>query len=220
VTIRKPVLFLLLFLSAIITANTAYYWLVIKSGWHGPDMAQPVARKEPVVAPPPMEALGYGARMPTPEELEDEARYRDQQVVKANESLNDTSPEKRVGGVEQLSAFPTPESEQILINTLSLDFDPEVRRAAAQSLSAFKKPSEKAVNALLVALQDDSEAVQIGALNALMNNARKMGNGSVGFKSLLVSLSNQARAKHMKPGVRQSLLAFLKDQQPSSFTFH
>jgi len=122
--------------------------------------------------------------------------------------------------VEQLSAFPTPESEQILVNTLGLDFDPEVRRAAAQSLSVFKQPSQKAVTALLTALQDDSEAVQMEALNALAGIAGRMENGSPPFKALLANLSYQARAKRMRSGVRRSLLAFLKDQQPSSFSSH
>ncbi len=219
-TIRKPALFLMLLLSSIIAANLAYYWFVTKSGVHEQETPLSTDSKKPLVVPPPMDSLGQGTRMPTPEELEGEARYNDQQVVKASESLNDPNPAKRVGGVEQLSAFPTPESEQILVNTLGLDFDAEVRRAAAQSLSVFKQPSQKTVTALLTALQDDSEAVQREALNALAGIAGRMENGTPPFQSLLANLSNQARAKRMKAGVRQSLLAFLKDQQPSSFSSH
>ena len=215
-TMRKPVLLVLLLLAAIIAANAAYYWFVAKLGEHGEEILLPAANK-PVIVPPPMDSLGHGARMPTPEELGDEARYNDQQVAKAGASLNDPAPEKRVRGVEQLSAFPTPESEQILSNTLRMDFDPEVRRAAAQSLSVFKQPTKEAVTALLAALQDDSEAVQREALTTLTRIAGGMENGSPAFKALLADLGNQARAKRMKPGVRQSLRAFLQDQQPSGF---
>jgi len=208
--VRKSVLFLLL--AGIIAANAAYY--LLQSDWseRGDSPPPPPAASAPVAAPPPPEMLGHAARMPTPEELEDEARYNESRVEEAGAWLNSQNTGKRVSGAEQLGAFPTPSAERILINALALDFEPEVRKAAAQSLSAFKPPSDKAVAALLAALQDDSEDVQLGALNALLGIAAKLENGSPRLKSLSAGLKSQAASRHVKASTRQAIRAFLKDQ--------
>jgi hypothetical protein len=212
--VRKSVLFLLILVLLAITANGVYFWYLSSINENEPETTPTVTSKPTNVVPPPLEMMGQGARMPTPEELEDEARFTDQQVALATQWLNDSSIEKRVAGAEQLSAFPTPESEKALINTLGLDFDPEVRRSAAQSLAAFKQPSEMSVTALLTALQDDHESVQIEALNTLISFTGRMAAGSAPFKSLLSKLSVQAKTKQIKPNTRLALRAFLKEQQP------
>ena len=213
---RKSVLFLLL--AAIVAANAAYY--ALKSDWSEREplpAPRPAAAAPAAVVPPPMEALGHGARMPTPAELEDEARYDEARVAEAGAWLNSPQADKRAVGAEQLSAFPTASAEGILIDALRLDIDPGVRRAAAQSLSAFKQPGDKAVAALLAALEDDSEEVQAAALNTLLGVAAKRDNGSAGLKSLLGGMKNQAASRHAKPSTRQAIRAFLKDQAPLKF---
>jgi len=69
VAIRKPVLFLLLLLAAIIAANLGYYRLVTKLGEHEQESPLLADSNKPHVVPPPMDSLGQGARLPTPEEL-------------------------------------------------------------------------------------------------------------------------------------------------------
>ena len=210
--VRKSVLFLLL--AGIVAANATYY--LLKSDWsaheENPVPAAPPAAAQPVVVPPPLETLGHGARMPTPEELEDEARYNEVRVAEASTWLNSPQTDKRVSGAEQLSAFPTPSAELSLINALALDFEPAVRRAAAQSLSAFRQPTDKAIAALLAALEDDSEEVQMTALNTLMGVAGNLENGSPRLKKLFSGLKNHAASRHAKASTRSATRAFLKDQ--------
>lgn len=212
---RKSVLFLLL---AVIAANAAYY--LLKSDWseRGDSPPPPSAAPAPVVVPPPLETLGHAARMPTPEELEEEARFDEMRVEEATSWLNSPQTDKRVSGAEQLSAFPTPSAEHSLINALAFDFDPEVR-TAAQSLSAFKQPTDKTVTALLAALEDDVEAVQMSALNTLMGIAGKMESGSEQSKKLFADLRQSAASRHAKVPTRKAILAFLKDQAPPARPF-
>jgi hypothetical protein len=213
--LRKSVLFLLL--AGMAASNAAYYLLKSELSKPQEDAVPAPPPPAPAVQPPPPELLGHGARMPTPEELADEARYNDKQVELANTWLNSEDPHKRATGAEQLSAFTTPAAEQILINTLRLDFDPEVRKTAAQSLSAFKQPTDKAAAALLAALEDDSEEVQLAALNTLLGIAAKLENGSPRLKSLLGGMKSHAASRHVKASTRQSIRAFLKDQVQQPF---
>jgi HEAT repeat protein len=166
------------------------------------------------LAPPP-ELLGHAARMPTPEELEDEAHFRDLKVARASEWINSPLAEKRLSGVEQLSAYPTPESQQILASTLILDVDPDVRKTAAQRLSRFKQPTDDTVAALLTALEDESEGVQMSALNTLQGMAARMQRASPQAKSLLASIKQIAASSRSAALTRQAMFSFLKDQEIS-----
>lgn len=210
---RKSILFLLL---AAIASNATYYWLKSDLAKQEPLFpARPVPpQAAPAVTPPPLETLGHGARMPTPEELEEEARYDEKQVELAGSWLNSPQTDKRVAGAEQLSAFPTPEAERILTGTLTLDFDPEVRKTAAQSLSVFRHPTDKAVAALLGALGDDDEEVQMAAFNTLIQIAGKLENGSASLRNLFTGLKNQAASRRTKAPTRRAINAFLQDQAP------
>ncbi len=178
----------------------------------------PMAATKPAVVPPPMETLGHGARMPTPQELEDEARFDEQQVNKANEWLSSPQVDRRIAGVEQLSAYQTPQSQKFLIHALSSDSDAQVRSTAAQSLTVFKEPSEDVVNALLSALEDVDASVQMSALNTLIGIANKMPSNSVLFKKILSGLKKQAGSRRVAVEVRNAASSFLKDQSsPSGF---
>lgn len=208
---RKSVLLLLLAM-AIAAANTAYYLLAPGPSEPEPPPPPPASKAAPPVVPPPLEMLGHGVRMPTPEELENEARYDDMQVTQANIWLNSPQPAKRLSGAQQLSAFTTPEAEQILADTLTLDFDPAVRQAAAQSLAAFKKTTDKTLAALLAALEDDSEEVQAAALNTLLGIEARMVNGSADMKKFFAALAKKTKSRRVKGPIRDALISFMKDQ--------
>ncbi len=210
--------FILVSLLVAITATGAYYFL-------NPEVWEPeadgspssVVNKTRVPVAPPMELLGHGARMPTPEELEDEAHFKDSQVARVSEWLNSPQAEKRLSGVEQLGAYATPESERILASTLLMDANAEVRRTAAQRLSRFKLPTDDTVAALLTALEDESEAVQMSALNTLQGILAKMQHGSPQATSLLASIEEIAAGRRSSVLARQAMLSLLKDQKTSSF---
>lgn len=207
----------LVLLAVAITSVTAYFFL---PGFQEPE-ADPSASlavletKMPV--PPPMELLGHAARMPTPEELEDEARFRDIQVAHVSEWLNSPDTERRLAGVEQLSAYTTPESEQILASTLLMDSDADVRKTAAQRLSRFKPPGEDTVAALLTALEDYSEGVQLSALNTLQGIVARMPHGSPQANSILASVEAIAAARRSSALTRQAIVSLLNDQKISAF---
>jgi hypothetical protein len=210
--LRKPLLLIVL-LAAIIAANAAYF--LLKHELSKQDEATPpTAVPKPAAVPPPMELLGQGARMPTPEERVDEAHYDEMQVAKAGEWVNSPQAERRIAGVEQLSAFQTPESDQILANALTLDSEPEVRRTAAQSLAAFRQPTENTMASLLAALADPEEKVQMSALNALMAYANRWENNSPPMKNLMASLKKFATSRRTTDLTRKAIRSFLKDQAP------
>ena len=216
-SIVRRVLILLL-LAVAITSVTAYFSL--KPGFQEPQ-ADPSAslavRETKMPVPPPMELLGHAARMPTPDELEDEARFRDTQVARVSEWLNSPDTEKRLAGVEQLSAYTTPESERILASTLLMDSDAEVRKTAAQRLSRFKPPGEDMVAALLTALEDDSEGVQLSALNTLQGIVARMPHGSPQANSVLASIKEIAAGRRSSALTRQAIVSLLNDQKISAF---
>jgi HEAT repeat protein len=208
-------LLLTVVLAAIIAANAAYF--LLKHELSKQDESLPAtAGPKPAVVPPPMELLGQGARMPTPEERVDEAHYDDMQVAKAGEWVKSPQVERRIAGAEQLSAFQTPESEQILSSALTLDSEPEVRRTAAQSLAAFRQPAENTMASLLAALGDPDEKVQMSALNALMAYANRFENNSVPMKKLMASLKKFATSRRTTDLTRKAIRSFLKDQAPPS----
>ena len=73
----------------------------------------------------------------SPEEIEEAIRTDEEQVAYAREWLESADPHQRVNGAEQLSAYPTAQAKELLVETLANDIDPEVRSAAARSLEFF-----------------------------------------------------------------------------------
>lgn len=169
--------------------------------------------------PPPMEALGQGARLPTEQELEQEKKFNAQQVELAGQWLKNSYTQQRIKGAEQLSAYESPLSEQYLVEALRHDAVPEVRKAAAQSLSAFKHLSDPALNALLKTLSDTNADIRIAALNTLFSYGLLLNTDTKKSALLLVKMREKLRSGHLNKDVQDSLQAFIKDQEPSTNAF-
>jgi len=178
-----------------------------------------VIQPKPAVIPPPLDMLGQGARFPTTEELEQEKKFNAQQVELAGQWLKSPDVHQRVMGAEQLSAYQSPESEQRLADTLRQDTAPEVRIAAAQSLALFKNLSDPAVGALLEALNDADKSTRIAALNTLLTYALLVNADTKKSGQLLAKLRKEVRSGHLNKDVRESLQAFIKDQEPPTNAF-
>jgi hypothetical protein len=174
---------------------------------------------KPVVIPPPSEMLGQGARLPTAEELEQERLFNERQVELAAQWLKSTDVHQRIMGAEQLSAYESPESEQRLADTLRQDGAPEVRTVAAQSLALFKNLSDDTLDALLEALDDAHNGTRINALNTLLSYALLVSADTKKSGQLLAKLRKKARSSHLSKDVRESLQAFIKDQEPPTNAF-
>lgn len=103
----------------------------------------------------------------TPEERAEEEAFEVEQVGLARRWLSDLDIEKRIMGVEQLAAYPSPRSENLLVGALKKDPEPQIRVLAAEHLSYMRQPSLGAQEALIAALYDINEEVRMSAFNTL-----------------------------------------------------
>lgn len=202
-------------------AFAAGYWLSARLNPPAPAAIAeaPPPPVRPVVQPPDLRALaagmGGGTAAPTPAQVREERQMVDRQVAAAGESLRHIDPVERVGGAEQLAAYPTREAEALLVGALATDREPTVRQAAAHSLQAFPTPSAKATAALLAALTDESPAVASSALDALEAYLARQDRDAARYKSLLKDLRRRAKDRAVAKEVRQEISDFLKDQTAS-----
>jgi hypothetical protein len=210
------VLVLVLVLVLAIALIAAFSWPKLKQNRMVTAMVTRAIRPKPahMPMPPPMEALGQGARPPTAQELEQEKNFNAQQAGIASQWLKSPDAQRRTVGAEQLSAYESPVSEQCLTDALRRDTAPEVRKAAAQSLSAFKNLSDHAVTALLEALGDANESARIAALNTLMTYTLLVSADTKKYGQLLAKLQKKLRSGHLNNDVSGSLQAFIEDQEP------
>jgi hypothetical protein len=169
--------------------------------------------------PLPIEALGQGARLPTAEELEQERQFNVRQAELAGQWLESPHTHQRIKGAEQLSAYESPLSEQYLVDALRYDAVPEVRRAAAQSLSAFKHLSDPAISILLKTLSDANTGIRIATLNTLFSYGLLINTDAKKSARLLAKMREKLRSGHLTKDVRDSLQAFIKDQEPPTNAF-
>ena len=199
-----------------ITLIVAFSWSNLKQNRVVRDIIAHIIQPKPagIPIPPPLEALGQGARLPTAQELEQEKKFNAQQEELAGHWLKSTDTQQRIIGAEQLSAFESPISEQRLADTLRHDAVPEVRKTAAQSLSSYKNLSDYAVSALLETLSDTDKSTRMAILNTLFSYALLINADTEKSRQLLAQLREKLRSGHLNNDVRDSLQAFIKDQEP------
>ena len=89
--------------------------------------------------------------------------------TKALDLINSPQKDERVAAIQYLGAYPNQASETLLTQLLTTDQEPSVRNAAARSLGIIYKPTEPTLEALLNALEDESEAVRFTALTTIEN---------------------------------------------------
>lgn len=166
-----------------------------------------------IIAPPP-ELLGHGARLPTAEELEQEKAFDAKQVESAIQQLNSTDVHQRIVATETLNAYPTPESERQLSDTMLHDRSAEVRQSAAQSLEFFKDLSDRTVDSLFKALHDKDRQTRKESLDTLLNHTLRISDNNGKFQRILKRLRNEIRSGRISQDVHGNIKAFLKDQEP------
>lgn len=203
-------------LALAITLIVAFAWTNLKNTGFVKNLVTRVMQPKPagIPIPPPLEALGQGARLPTAQELEQEKSFYAQQGELAGRWLKSPDTKQRIIGAEQLSAYESPLSEQHLVDALGHDAVPEVRKTATQSLSVYKNLSDHAVSALLKALEDANESVRIATLNTLLSYALLINTDTHKTSQLLAKLREKVRSGRLNNDVRNSLQTFIKDQEP------
>lgn len=177
-----------------------------------PQQEAPVPRQ----AMPDLQGLArqaMGDRAPlTPAQAEEERQTIQSQVAAAAESLNSIDAEERIGGAEQLAAYPTGEAEQLLAKAIVTDTEAEVRTAAIQSLLAFKSLSDKTVKVLLQAVEDNAEEVRYSALNTLQALLAKQDRGSARYRAIIAELKRKSQDQRLAKETRRSIKEFIRDQ--------
>jgi hypothetical protein len=157
-------------------------------------------------APPPLEEGGN----------EYDEQTEEQQLATAREQLNSADAEQRVEGAEQLGAFPTKETEILLVQALATDSEAEVRNAAAQSLGYVEKPTDATIDALMTALEDRDEDVRTSALSTLEDFMVESGEGSKRSKKILAGLKAKAASRGTPKDLREAIRDVLEDQTEST----
>jgi hypothetical protein len=199
--------------------------LLVVGGFAGyrlwPEFAgeKPAPSRSPARTPNPMELQALAERLsgalPSPEQMEEDARIEREQVEMARGWLRDANPQQRVTGAEQLSAYPTSEAEKLLKESLGNDPIPEVRAAAARSLDSFEKIEEITLRALLGALEDTDADVRLNTLNALQNHYYRLDRDSKPkeAKKILADLKKRAKSPRVAVETQQAITDFLSDLQ-------
>jgi HEAT repeat protein len=170
------------------------------------------------VTPPKIDLSEVAARLTlrpplTTEQLDEDARMEAEQVSIAAGWLNSANPQLRVGGAEQLAAYPTVEAEQLLRHALRTDPNPEVRSAAAQGLKRFKAPAEDTISALLTSLADAAPDVRSAALLSLEGLLSREASGSRPQTSILRRLKAKRQDAALNRETRKAIVALLQDRR-------
>ena len=103
----------------------------------------------------------------TPKISDEASRNEKEQTALAMQLLGSTNVRQRIEGLELLGAYPSPDSEAILVEFLKSGGSPEIRSTAATSLATMAIPSASTIETLMNTLEDQSEEVRYGALSTL-----------------------------------------------------
>lgn len=155
--------------------------------------------------------LGAGTVLPTPEQIAEERRVEQEQVADALRSLKSSDVDERVGGVQQLAAYPTKEAEKRVAEALAGDKSAAVRVAAALSLLSFKAPHRNSVKVLLEAVLDRDAAVRAAALDTLQGYLNGLDPESKAFRQVRKGLAGLATSGRLSRETRATLRELLAD---------
>jgi len=148
---------------------------------------------------------------PTPEQIAEENAVQAGQIELARQWLLNLDAERRVAGIEQLAAYPTPESEQLMADTLKKDLSSDVRIAAAQNLSYIEAPTPATLQVLIHALQDQDQEVRLSALSSLQSYLHSLEDVSVEAKKIVRLLKNAAKNTQIPEDTRAVIKDSLAD---------
>jgi hypothetical protein len=148
-----------------------------------------------------------------PDEMVDDEQVEKEQIAEAMAQLNNNNQEERVEAVEQLGAYPNPETEATLGQLLTTDASPEVRNAAALSLGSLDEPSEATLSALMAALEDQNEDVRFSALSTLEDYLLGQEEDSPNYRRIKEGLRLKAGSRSVPDELKESINEVLRDQE-------
>lgn len=148
-----------------------------------------------------------------PDEMLDDEQIEKEQIAEAMTQLGSSNDEERIEAVEQLGAYPSPETEATLGQLLITDANAEVRNAAALSLGSLDDPSDATIATLMSALEDQSEDVRFSALSTLEDFMLGMEDDSPNHQRIQDGLKLKAASRTIPDDLKESINEVLKDQQ-------
>ena len=148
-----------------------------------------------------------------PDEMLDDEQIEKEQIAEAMTQLGSSNDEERIEAVEQLGAYPSPETEATLGQLLITDANAEVRNAAALSLGSLDDPSDATIATLMSALEDQSEDVRFSALSTLEDFMLGMEEDSPSHQRIQDGLKLKAASRTIPDDLKESINEVLKDQQ-------
>ena len=164
---------------------------------------------KPTAAAPPTPASS--GDLPVENDLIDDAQIEREQIAEAMAHLASQNQEERVEAVEQLGAYPSPDTEATLGQLLAADSNPEVRNAAALSLGSLDAPTESSLSILLSALDDQSEDVRFSALSTLEDFMLAQDENSPTYDRIRSALQTKVGASGVPEELRDSINEVLRD---------
>lgn len=161
--------------------------------------------------PPPL-------AMPGSEELSPEdAEVEREQIQEAMKLLSSPTETERVEAVEQLGAYPNPQTEVTLTQILAGDSSADVRNAAALSLGSLENPSPATISTLMGGLKDASEDVRYSALSTLEDFLLSQEENTPLYINIRNGLESMSQTGGMPEDLKESIAEVLKGQvQPGS----
>lgn len=202
---------------------THYAWPRIQGYFYTEGHQEPVpvqtVKPNPVIPDPALLVERYQSAQqyqPSSEQLAEDVAFNSQQLAQAKQWLDDLDPAQRLIGAEQLGAYPSPEAEKLLLQTLSKEDDQSVRIAAINSLAYMPSLSRAAQKTLIATLQDHNVEVHNAALTTLQVLLVKPDMSPAMLKQTVAALKQTLRAKRTPPDMRESIHDFLLDQFPGT----
>jgi hypothetical protein len=147
----------------------------------------------------------------TPAQIEEEKQVTNQQIALVKKYLSSTDVNSRYFAAQQLSAYPTPESEALLLKTFA-DKNPAVRKAAVESLFYFEALSNPAINALLTVINDNNPEIQASAITTLQTQISNEQAGSERYQMIMQGLQQAESSPNLSPEIREVLHEFVEEQ--------
>lgn len=174
--------------------------------------APPAPPPAPVAPPPNLQALSPGLKTKKGPEAETKAApIVDRQIRSAQKELKSADIGTRVDAIDQLAAYPTKASEQLLVSTMQTNNNEEIRISAADALSSVRHPNKATVSALIVAASANNYELRDAALMTLDIYINREPYGSKRTKMILQNLRGTLKRKQLSSLAREDIADFISE---------
>jgi len=166
----------------------------------------------PVAPPPNLQSLSAGLKANKELKAETEADpIVDRQIRSAQKELKSADIATRVDAIDQLAAYPTKSSEQLLVSTMQTNNNEEIRISAVDALSSVRNPNKITVSALVVAAGANNYELRDAALMTLDIYINREPYGSKRTKMILQNLRGTLKRKQLSSLAREDIADFISE---------